>query len=358
MNDPAGVAFIGAGFIAYMHLLAVRNNPHTKLVALASRSPRVAEHRARIFDTETYTFDTMDEMLARDDIDIVCILSPNYLHAGHSLKAIEAGKHIILEKPMTVTLAEADEVINAAQSAGVGIGYAENQVYAPLLVRAREAIAGGAIGAIRSATGVCGHSGPSPAGWFRKPEFAGGGAHIDLGSHTLESILYLIGKPAIKRVNSCTMAEAPEGGIDGKGEAMLETENGITIEMTSSWLEEDDEFYYEVEGDTGRIRAVFSPPPQFLTLYRDNGETENIEVPGQFDMQVDKYLASNGYVGQLADFESCFREGTTPTESGADGRNVLRILLAGYMSAAGECPVELSADIPTDRTPVQLWPGD
>lgn len=358
MNNPAGVAFVGAGFIAYLHLLAVRDIPGLNLVALASRSRDVAEHRARIFDVDAYTFDNLDEMIERKDVDIVFILSPNSLHAEHALKAIGAGKHIVVEKPITVNLDEADKIVEAADTAGVGIGYAENQVFAPLILKARELIAQGAIGKIKKASGVCGHGGPSPFGWFRKPEFAGGGTHVDLGSHALETLLYLIGKPPVKSVKSCKMIETPEGGIDGKTEAVMEAENGIEISMVSSWLETDDDFSYEVEGEKGRIRAVMSPAPQFLTLFHANGDTENIEFPGQFDMRLNKYLASSGYIGQLAHFEQCFRKGDTPSESGTDGKNVLRILLAGYMSAAANGPIELSSEIPTDKTPVQLWLGD
>lgn len=357
MNDPAGAALIGAGYVAYLHLLAVRNNPNMKLVALASRSKEIAEHRARIFDTEPYTFSDLGGLLKRKDVDIVFVLSPNSLHARHALAAIKAGKHIIIEKPMTVTLAEADNVIAAAEKAGVMIGYAENQVFAPLLMKMRELIADGAIGEITSASGICGHGGPSPFGWFRNPKFAGGGAHVDLGSHTLETLLYLIGKPPVKTVTSCRMVETPEGGIDGRAEAVLETEDGIEMKMMSSWLETEDNFSYEVTGSTGRITAMVNPPPQFLTLFDATGNAENIEFPGQFDMRLNRYLASSGYVGQIAHFAECFRTGETPSESGMDGKNVLNILLAGYLSAGRKRPVKLASAIPPDKTPVRLWLG-
>jgi predicted dehydrogenase len=358
MNNPAGAAFIGAGFIAYLHLMAVRDNPRMKLVAVASRSKEMAEHRARIFDADPYTFNELDKLLKRKDIDIVFVLSPNSLHARHALAAIKAGKHIIIEKPMTMTLAEADKVVTAAEKAGVLIGYAENQVFCPLLMKMRELIEEGAIGKIKSASGICGHGGPSPFGWFRQPKFAGGGAHVDLGSHTLESLLYLIGKPPVKTVQSCMMIEAPEGGIDGKAEAVMETEDGVNIKMISSWIETDDNFSYEVKGTKGRITAMFSPPPQFLTRHDTKGNTENIEFPGQFDMRLNRYLASSGYVGQVEHFEECFRTGETPLESGIDGKNIMRILLAGYLSAGKKRAVKLSSNIPMDKTGVQLWLGD
>jgi predicted dehydrogenase len=358
MNNPAGAAFVGGGFVAYLHLLAVRDNPNINLIAVASRTQEMAEHRARIFAAEPYTFKNLATLLKRKDVDIVFVLSPNALHAKHALMAIRAGKHVIIEKPMTVTLAEADKVIAAAEKAGVLVGYAENQVFAPLLMKMKELIADGAIGKVTAASGICGHEGPSPTGWFRMPKFSGGGAHMDLGSHTLESLLYVLGKPAVKTVKSCTMTETPEGGIDGKAKAILETENGIELKMMSSWLETVDNFSYEVEGTDGRITAVFNPPPQFLTLHRANGEIENIEFSGQFDMRLNKYLAGSGYIGQVAHFQQCFRNGDVPTESAVDGRNVLRILMAGYLCAGRNRPVKLSSKIPMDTMPVQLWLGE
>ncbi|GAB4332252.1 MAG: oxidoreductase [Candidatus Abyssubacteria bacterium] len=353
MNKPAGVAFIGAGFIAYLHIIAIRSNPNTKLVAVASRSKKIAENRARIFNAEPYTFDNLGEMLARKDIDIVFVQSPNSLHGEHALAALAAGKHLIMEKPMTITLAEADSIISAANSAGLRVAYAENQVFAPLIIKARELIEQGQIGKVLSVTGYCGHGGPSPSGWYRKAQFSGGGAHIDLGPHTLEASLYLAGKPRVERVKSCLMTEAPEGIIDGRAEAVLECEHGIELHVTSSWLDADDQFYYEVKGSNGSLKAVFSPPPQFLTLYRPNGEAEDIEFPGRFDMHLDKFLGSSGYIGQLEHFETCFRTGTVPRESAIDGRNVLQILAAGYLSAATHRPATL-ADVPLDKTPIQL----
>jgi predicted dehydrogenase len=74
-------------------------------------------------------------------------------------------------------------------------------------------------------------------------------------------------------------------------------------------------------------------------------------------MRLDKYLASSGYIGQVADFERCFRTGKTPMESATDGDRVLRILAAGYLSAREKRPVDLASRLPMDKTPIQIWLG-
>jgi predicted dehydrogenase len=230
-------------------------------------------------------------------------------------------------------------------------------VFCPLIVKAREVIAQGAIGRVKSVVGFCGHGGPSVSGWYRKPALSGGGANIDLGPHTLETALYLGGKPPIKRMKSCALTKSEQGHLDVRAEMVLESENGVKFNITSYWLETEDSFCYEVSGEKGKIKAVFEPVPQSLTLSPNGGEPEDIDFPGRFDMSVRAYVASMGYVDQLAHFEKCFRSGKTPSESGVDGRNVLRILMSGYMSAAQERPIELSSDMPADRTPVQAWLG-
>ncbi len=87
MSSVRGVAFVGAGFISYMHNYALRVCGNARLVAIASNSRRVAEHRGHIFAAEPYTFAEIERMLERPDIDTVFILSPNALHARHTLAA-------------------------------------------------------------------------------------------------------------------------------------------------------------------------------------------------------------------------------------------------------------------------------
>ena len=352
MNSPAGVALVGSGFISYFHVLSLRGLPDLRLVALASRSQAVAEHRARLFGCEPYTFEALPRMLARADVDVVIVESPVHLHAAQATAALRAGKHVIIEKPLVLTLAEAEEVEAAAIAAHRGVGYAENQVFTPLAAKARELVAAGAVGRVRRVTGVFKHGGPPRGSWFWKPEFSGGGAHLDLGSHALETALFIAGSPDVARVTSCRMERQGDDGIDLVADAVMETVAGIEVTTSSSWSEPKENCVFEVSGDEGTIEARFSPPPQWLTLRRATGE-ETIEVAGQFDLHFDSLLAGMGYAGQLAHFTACFRAGDTPRESVRDGARVLRILAAGYLAAARGAPVDLR-DVPPDRSPIAL----
>lgn len=357
MNSPAGVAVVGAGFISYMHVLAIRDTPGTRLVAVASRSRALAEHRGRIFDAAPYTFDALDEMCGRPDVDIAIVASPVYLHAAHAQAAIRARKHVIVEKPFMLTVAEAEAVEAAARAAGVGVGYAENLVFTPVVSTARRLIAEGAVGTVSRVRGVFVHGGPQRNTWFWDPRLAGGGAHLDLGSHALEVARDLAGKPEIGAVASCRMTRRDGGGVDLTAECVLETANGVEISVASSWEEPNESCRFEVTGDRGVLRIAQQPAPQSLTLQWAGAGVEDVDFPGRFDLTVDAYLGSFGYSGQLAHFAECFRTGRTPAESAADGSAVLRILAAGYLAAARGQRVDVRRDVPSDRAPIQLLDG-
>lgn len=260
MSSVRGAAFVGAGFISYMHNYALRVCG-AKLVAIASNSRRVAEHRAHIFDAEPYTFAEVERMLGRPDVDMVFILSPNAFHARHALAALHAGKHVVLEKPMALTLSDAREMIGLAEKQRLQIGYAENQVFSPVVRRARELVAEGVVGKVRRVVAFVGHSGPAPEGWFWSPALAGGGAQFDLGSHTVEAALYLAGQPSVRAVTRARLIEHASG-VDCRAQAVIACADDIELDLTTSYVEPDESMWYEVHGHRGMLRCVFSPAPR------------------------------------------------------------------------------------------------
>lgn len=358
MNTPAGIALAGAGFISYLHLLACRACPDIKVVAMASRTPDVARHRAGVFNVAAYTFDELAAMCARPDVDVVFILGPNALRVEQCRSAIEAGKHLVIEKPMAVTLKDADAIIAAADRRGVGIAYAENHAFSSLLIKARELVAAGEIGTVQGVKAFMGHGGPAK-GWWYDPALSGGGALIDLVPHVLSGALFLLGKPQVSRVAEARLKQSPDrGAVDTHAEVKLETAQDVAIDLTGSWETPNDTTFYELTGTRGVLKVVLEPDPKWITFTPQGGEARDIEFPGRLDFNLKPYIATMGYTLQLEHFLACFREGTTPRESGRDGREVLNILLAAAVSAQRQQPVALQDAIPADRTPHQLWVSD
>src|SRR6185369_7031688 len=140
------VALLGAGFIGEIHLESYRRFvPEVEVTAVFSGSERRAEEFARQHQIPHW-FANIDELLAKADCEIVDIGLPNYLHAPVTLAAARAGKHVIVEKPLCMTLEEADQMVEACQRAGVKLMYAEQLCFAPKYERVRQLIREGAIG--------------------------------------------------------------------------------------------------------------------------------------------------------------------------------------------------------------------
>ncbi len=355
-EQPAGVGLIGAGFISYFHVFAVRSVPSLRLVALASYSTGNAEHRARVFGADPYVFQNLETMLTREDVTMAIIASPNVLHFEHAMLGVRSGCHVILEKPMVLKLGEAEKLIAAAEESGVFIGYAENHVFSPLLVRMVEEIEKGMIGDIRRVRGAFHHGGPAKGTWWYKKGFAGGGAQVDLGSHVIEGCLHLAGKPEVHRVLSCRMEVDAEDGLDREASCELETLEDIMIRTESSWTCPEMKCFYEVEGTQGTLVGTFDLglEPHSLVLRRNGGADEIVPVHDHLGFRIDELIGKGGYTPQLAHFDECFRAGRCPDENGQDGSNVLRIIAASYLSAGSGKPVDLSSDIPKDRAPIDL----
>src|SRR3712207_3541649 len=130
MADRVGVGMIGSGFIADIHAAALQMVPEAEIVGVASPTPGKARHFASERNIPN-AYEDYHELLARDDIQVALLGLPNYLHCEATLAAASAGKHVICEKPLAVTVAEADRMIAGCREAGVLLMYAEELCFAP-----------------------------------------------------------------------------------------------------------------------------------------------------------------------------------------------------------------------------------
>ncbi len=347
MSRPLGVALIGAGHISRKYVRAFAHLPAARVLAVASRSRDAAARLAQACGAElSVDYGELERLLSAPGVDLVCVNSINRLHAEHAIRAARAGKHVIVEKPLCLTLAEADAMLEASAVAGTGLAYAENLCFAPPYRRARELIAEGALGRILSARQCEKHGGPYSS-WFWNVEEAGGGALLDLGCHSIECLRWLLGKPRIVRV-SAQLATVRHGGrtrLEDDARVTLELEDGTPLHIESSWAAQDQgESSLEVEGSEGRL--VLNGLAGELRLERQREASRGIPIePG----------AADGITEELTHFLECFQQGRVPDETGADGRAVLETLLAAYASAGRGEPVSLPFDPGPIARPVDLW---
>jgi myo-inositol 2-dehydrogenase/D-chiro-inositol 1-dehydrogenase len=145
MQSPVRVGIIGSQFISTIHADALQRCAHAEIVAVASRTRQHAQKFASKFNIPR-TFTDYRQLLALPEIDLVVVGVPNDLHCQIALDAAAAGKHIVMEKPLCLNLAEADRMIAACQKAKVKLMYAEELCFAPKYVRLKELLDSGALG--------------------------------------------------------------------------------------------------------------------------------------------------------------------------------------------------------------------
>jgi len=344
-----GVALLGAGWISRVYAAALARCGGARLLAVASRTREAAEKLAASHPgARSFSFESLPELLAAPDIDLVCVNSPNRLHAEHGLAALAAGKHVVIEKPLCLTLDEADALCAAAVRHQRVLGYAENLCFAPLFRRARELLRQGAVGQVSWARQCEKHAGPySP--WFFTRQEAGGGALLDMGCHGIEALRFVFDRPRVRAVAARlgTIAHGERTELDDDAHVELRLANGVTLVSESSWaVKSGMQSTLEVHGADGSL-FVDLMGETGLRLAKKGGPVTRPSVDP---------LLEHGYVGELDHFLAAAR-GAPCEETGEDGRAVLEILLAAYASAGqGGREVTLPFRPPAGVTrPVDLW---
>ena len=328
---PFRVGLIGSGGISRTYVEAFQHVPDADVVAVWSRQRENAERFGREHGISLAT-DRVEDLLPQ--VDVVCVNSPNACHAPHAIAAAGAGKHVIVEKPLAVSLEEGQAIVDACADAGVGLAYAEELPFVPKFERAREILESGALGEILYLTQREAHGGPySP--WFFTRDEAGGGVLMDMACHAIELVRWVLGKPPVAKVTAhvANALHRDKTELEDHSVIHLEFADGITATCEASWvLQGGMQSRLELWGTEGYL-DVDLLHGSGLELYTHRGSPQHMAPPG-WTMTLTNWVVENGYPQELSHFLQCFREGTTPRESGADGLVVLEILLAAYVSAA------------------------
>jgi predicted dehydrogenase len=186
---PGAVGLIGLGEIGQVHAAGIRRSGTARLVAVADTIP---ELRAPFEAEGIRGYRDAAELISDAAVGTVSVCLPHYLHFPVALAAIRAGKHVLVEKPLTTSVAEGEQLVDAAAAAGVALGVSHNQLFYTAHAEAKRLIEGGAIGRpvfIRLRLGA----GPLWGGWRDSPDLAGGGLLADAGVHRLYVARYLFG---------------------------------------------------------------------------------------------------------------------------------------------------------------------
>ena len=348
---PARLAFAGSGRITGAHGLAARDLPGVEVIAVASRHPEHARERAEQMGARPCTYDELPA-----GADVVVVATPPALHAAHVLHALAQGAAVIVEKPLCTTLAEADALVAAAGPTGARVAYAENLVFAPIVVRAIELTA--ALGQLRHLE-VRALSNRPTWGDFLTAQW-GGGVLFDLGVHPLALAVLLAeasatgeGSPPPQLTSIRARLEgADDIEVDDYAEVDLTFDSGLEARVVASWRHDDPQWDLQAASDVGVVRAELLPA---LLLERDGVA---VTIPAGHPEGDIPQIAQFGYQGQLETFLSDFAAGRAPTMNVTFGRRMLEIVCAAADSASqGGVEVALPFTGPRDRNPLQLWRG-
>jgi predicted dehydrogenase len=347
--NPIRVAIVGCGRISDLHQLGYRGREDAKIVAVCDTNKAHAKKKAKEWGVERVYTD-YQQVLEDREVDVVELLTPHHLHCPMTVQAAQAGKHISVQKPMSISAAEADEMISAANKAGVILRVYETFVYYAPAMRAREMIEAGEIGDIR-AVRMHVSTGTGDTGWkvplsswvwrFNEGLCGGGPLVFDHGFH-LFSLGYYLGGPVEKVFAWIEQTPVREAGgivkIDAPAMIMFQYKSArcygqLDIEYTpkmriySDYYTDDDRI--EVIGEKGmlfinRYTARTIDVPE-LVLFKD-GKT--IPVPVEGVEWQDSFIATT------RDFIDKLKSGGQPRLDGPTGKAVLQFTLAALQSAA------------------------
>lgn len=354
------VALLGAGFIADIHIESYhRFVPDAEVVAVYTRESKKAQAFARKHRIPRW-YDHLEKAIVESGCDVVDICVPNFLHHRAVLAAAKAGKHVIIEKPLAMTLEEADEMIAVCKTAKRKLMYAEELCFAPKYERVRKLVNEGAVGKVFQLRQCEKHSGPH-SDWFYDINKSGGGALMDMGCHGIAWFRWMLGgRPKVLSVYAHM-----QNGLIHKGRTRAEENSVCTVEFEggaigiaeNSWAKHggmDDRV--EVYGTGGVIYADLFVGNSALT-FSEKGYGYAMEKAGStrgWSFTIFEEAFNQGYPQELKHFIECVREDKTPIVAAEDGRAVLEIMNAAYRSARTGRKVSLPFRAKAAK-PIDLW---
>lgn len=344
MTTAIGVAVIGCGWAGQRHAEAFRRQGACVRWAIDTQRARAVALAA--VDTATRVAVDYHVALHDPEVSVVDICLPHNLHAPVAVAAAQAGKHILCEKPLAASLSEADQMIAAAQDAGVILMVAENVRFDPLYREISRLLYADVIGrpALIQMTRECylTRSFLENRRWFLSREAAAGGIMMSGGIHDVETMRLLIGEVAsISALRARQRFAAMEG--DDTSIAMLRFDDGTVGTLVASFVMKSlvtasgpEVHTLRIDGDFGSLAVqdghtirLFSERPEYLLGGTLTQHDLYVPEANTFDLEVEHFLF-------------CARTGEEPITSGRLQRRPLEIVLAAYASMGSGVPVTLS----------------
>ncbi|MCY3765099.1 MAG: Gfo/Idh/MocA family oxidoreductase [Gemmatimonadetes bacterium] len=337
-----GFAMIGCGVVADYHIGAVQESDGAELVGVYSRSETRARTTGEAHGVPWFT--DHEAILRRPEVDVVCICTPSGVRIPIVTDAAEAGKHLIVEKPLDVSIRNMDRIIRAAGDAGVKLMGVFQLRYGQAVNRVRNAVQAGALGRMVLADAYI--------KWFRPQDYydaddwrgnwamEGGGALMTQGSHTVDLLQWIMGP--VKRVYARMGTLIHDIEVEDTVVATLEYENGaLGVIEASSAAYPGLPARMEFSGDRGTIVVEADQ------ISKWDVEGEGVEETAADTTDVaraasdSKTFGTEGHKAQVTEMVRILNEGGEPAIDGPESKRAIEIILAIYESARSGDPVAL-----------------
>lgn len=331
---PVRLALIGCGKITErLALPQLQACPDAEVAALVDRNRAAAQRLAKRFRIDPRRIWTdWKRMLRETEVDAVGVCVPNYLHAEVTIAALEAKKHVLVEKPIATTLAEADAMVAAARAHRRYLMVEQTQRFDPVHEVAYDILRSRRLGRVHMVRGRIGHAGPeywsSTSSWFTDKRQAGGGALIDVGVHLIDLLRWLSGK-AVKRICAIAKTLKKSVAVEDNASCLLEFADGTIGTCEVSWTTRPYEVATAFYAERGTLRtAVGTRHPVVVQFGRVDGDPN---LPREQESYPPVPSVSR-QGGAYPSFVRCLKHGRPPFVSGEEGRTTLEIVLAAYRS--------------------------
>lgn len=333
MSKKVRVGVVGCGKIAeFLHVPEYVRCEKARLVALCDAKLANARALAKTYGVAK-VYKSHKEMFAREKLDAVSVCLPNYLHAPVTIDALNAGIHVMVEKPMAMTSAEAKRMISAARKNKRLLMVEQAQRYYPVHLKAKEIVDSGMLGRILYVSTMFGHGGPegwSPEGkWFFDKKQAGFGTAADLGVHKADLIRFITGKEVAEVSAYTALLEKRNTDLEDNFAAALKFADGTLGTLGSSWTVKGGSCDYTILHCANGMLRINQIPDRPLVA--------SLEFPRctiEFEVEAFPVCADGTWnLRVMHNFVNAILGEEEPLVTGEDGKKALEIILAAVKSA-------------------------
>ena len=328
------IGFAGTGYINKIHAQAAKTLG-LELVAGVNHRPESLAEFGKCFGI-TRQYETVEALLKDGNVEALVISTPNHLHAPQAIAALQAGVHVMVEKPMATNAQEAEQMCEAAEKSGALLMVAHCWRFHPEVQWLKEQSA--KLGKIIRTKAYSVHVNWGPSGWFTQKQFAGGGALVDMGVHALDTTRFLLGDPQPVHVHAKIGTHYKDYDVDDTGVMIVEWDNGTTSYIETGWWQphaDSPESGAQVYGLKG-FGSVF--PTQLQLLSKEEEKVDVIE--SGFPPQ-ESHQPQSLYDDQLRYFVQCIEKNQTPVPGGLEGWINMKVVDAAYKSSRTKKVVEV-----------------